>query len=482
MIVVPVERRIDWSRPPIVLIALVVVNLLVFVFYQSGDNEVVEQAVDVYQFNKLLEVELPAYRAYLKKVAPNEELDVTDPNLVWYMVTDTNFSKFLNDHNRRYIRASQRTKWVRARAKVDELTGKISSNALGLDAFDIGVVTLFSHQFLHGDIFHLLGNIVFLVLTGFAVEAALGSRKFLAYYLISGVGAGLLFALYRVASGEPSGSLIGASGAISGVMAMYVVLYGTRKIEFFYWLFVLTGYFRAAAIIMLPAYILKELYFLLFTDGSNVAYTAHIGGFITGAVLVYITKSLLSKTIDEDYLEGPVVMRDPHLEKLQSLYSQMGQGDFNRSWEMLKSLKKSRPNDSELIEIEFNLVRALQADRADEYLIRRLGKRGNNRNILVAQSSLWRRMNKEQQANLSPTQKYALIDALLEIEQAEAIEKIYQSLESVKGNEQELATVARKISNYYKGRGDHNKSTAYDQHARDFMNASFALPASEGER
>jgi len=482
MIVVPVEQRIDWKRPPLVLIALVLVNFLVFVFYQSSDAEIQEDAVDLYRYNQLLEVELPAYKAYLRKVDRKANFDPKDPYLMWYIVNDPNFSKFVKDHKRRYIPANKRGKWSRARAEVENVSAKTSINSFGLNPYEIEIITLLSHQFLHGDIFHLLGNMVFLVLTGFAVEAALGSRKFITFYLLSGIGGGLLFSFFQAGSGIQSGNLVGASGSISGVMAMYVVLYGLRKIEFFYWLFIFTGYFRAVAIVMLPAYILKELYFLVFTDGSNVAYTAHIGGFVIGAILVYLTQSLMGKSIDTDYLDGPAATRDPYFKELQTLYTHIERCDFKPAYERLQNLCKQRPNDSELADIEFNLLRALRPAKIDQYLTGRLGKAGNSRLILEAQAKMWKSADQAQRAALTGRDKSALIEALIDIQYFDVCEDVFRSMEAAEGEDRtELATSARIISNAYRVHGNRAKAKSYDQRARELMESKAAPLVNRGD-
>jgi len=90
-------------------------------------------------------------------------------------------------------------------------------------------------------------------------------------------------------------------------------------------------------------------------------------------------------------------------------------------------------------------------------------------------------MTKEQQAQWSLSQKSALVDALLELEQIDISEKVYRSLSPKEGDEHELATLARKISNHFKQKGDHQRSTTYDQYARDLMDAGYTLPTGKVE-
>ena len=122
----------------------------------------------------------------------------------------------------------------------------------------------------------------FLVICGFAVEAAIGHLRFLLFYLFSGVVAGVSHAAMDL---DSSSVLIGASGSVSAVMAMYLGVFRFKKIEFFYWFFIFVGYFRAPALLILPFYIGKELVQFYTEAGSNVAFMAHAGGFVAGLVL-----------------------------------------------------------------------------------------------------------------------------------------------------------------------------------------------------
>lgn len=484
MIVVPVEKRIDWKRPPLVLIALVLMNIAVFIFYQSDDAVKSEQAVEYYTDADLLAIELPAYKDYLRNSDLEDKVDLESEYLIWYIATDTQFSAFIDSERDRYISSFERDKWRAARDRVDKVAATISSNALGLSPSNVGLVTLLSHQFLHADIMHLIGNLVFLVLTGFAVEAALGSKRFFAYYLISGVGAGSLYLIVDALSGGSGRGLIGASGSISGVMALYVVLFSTRKIEFFYWFLVFTGYFRAAAIIMLPAYILKELSMFLLNDGTNVAYTAHIGGFLVGALLVLATRSLNESAIDNQYLDVEGKDVDPYQAALASLYSEISHCEFKKAWQSLKVLKGPYAKRPELKDVEFNLLLALNAKKADEYLNMCIGRRGNTPRIVRAQVEHWQRMKPDARAALSFGQKCGLAEAMLEADYDHLGEEIYAMVESEiesqlgggMDQQERIAVLARKLAMHFQFKGNDRKEQRYNQCAKQAMKATFDGP------
>ena len=484
MLVVPVEKRIDWKQPPIVLIAIVALNILIFVFYQSNDPALYDEAFTAYSQNGLKELEQTAYQDYLRSQSSNQLLDANDDDsAIWSLLSDQNFSAFLAENESNYIPDDKLEQWRTDRAEVNDLVARISSNAYGLNSQDPSVITVLSYQFLHGGLLHLLGNMVFLLLTGFAVEVALGHKRFLLYYLVSGVGAGLLFVAGQSLFGGSGGNLVGASGAISGVMAMYVVLFGMRKIEFFYWILIFTGYFRSAAIIMLPAYILKELFMLLFDQGSNVAYSAHIGGFVAGAALVMATQSFLKQAIDDDYLDGKEEPTDPYLIHLDSLYKTISQCEFKKSLAHLNILKKKYQKKPELRGIEYNLLLALNPDKADKFALSCIGQQHNGPAIAQAQYEYWSKLSAEQQLALSNIQKHGIAEAQIEMGRVHTAEELYRSLksselgefESEEQHAESVSLLARKFAMHYRQQDRSEKAQRYEDEARSVMLA--ALPS-----
>jgi hypothetical protein len=121
---------------------------------------------------------------------------------------------------------------------------------------------------------------------GLLVERALGPWLFLGLYLLSGIAASWLWAMTAVVDS----SLLGASGAIAGLMGALCVLWGMRRIRFFYWFFVLFDYVRAPAIWLLAPWLGWEVFQWATNDGSNVAYSAHAGGIMAGAALAAVIR------------------------------------------------------------------------------------------------------------------------------------------------------------------------------------------------
>lgn len=144
-------------------------------------------------------------------------------------------------------------------------------------------LTLVTYMFLHADIFHLLGNMIFLFVFGDDVEEAMGSLRFIVFYFACGIVGALVFAASGPQSTLP---LIGASGAVSGVIAAYLMLRPCAKIKVLLFYFV----FKLDAFWVIGSWAIMQLLQLASQPDDDVAYWCHIGGLITGAVLFPVMK------------------------------------------------------------------------------------------------------------------------------------------------------------------------------------------------
>ena len=148
--------------------------------------------------------------------------------------------------------------------------------------------TLFTSMFLHGGWLHLIGNIWFLWVFGNNVEDAMGHVRFFFFYVLCGVAAAVAQVVVDPSSPVP---MVGASGAISGVMGAYAILYPRVRIHTLVVLVVL--FFRVAV----PAWVMLGYWFLLqllstgMGEVGGVAFWAHIGGFVAGVLLIYPFRS-----------------------------------------------------------------------------------------------------------------------------------------------------------------------------------------------
>ena len=166
-------------------------------------------------------------------------------------------------------------------------TGALAAGNASVATF----VPLITHQFLHGGWLHVLGNMLYLWIFGDNVEDAIGHFRYVAFYLIGGVAAALTQMAVDPGSHIP---MVGASGAISAVMAGYLMLYPTAPITVLNPIFLLWFFF--GIFLELPAWVVTLEFFavnLLAAETSRtghamggVAFFAHIGGFVAGFVLV----------------------------------------------------------------------------------------------------------------------------------------------------------------------------------------------------
>jgi rhomboid family protein len=140
--------------------------------------------------------------------------------------------------------------------------------------------TLITYMFLHGSWIHLLGNMLFLWVFGDNIEDAMGHMRFVMFYLMCGIFAAVLHSWMNPISDLP---LIGASGAVAGVISAYLILHPKVKV----WVLALWRIpIRITAVWALGIWIAAQFANLLFESEENVAWWAHIGGLLAGAVLI----------------------------------------------------------------------------------------------------------------------------------------------------------------------------------------------------
>lgn len=146
--------------------------------------------------------------------------------------------------------------------------------------------TLISSVFMHGSWMHLIGNMWFLWIFGNNVEDAMGSARFAVFYLVTGMAAAVAQIVADTGSVIP---MVGASGAIGGVMGAYIVLYPKVHVHMFF----LFRTFAIPAFLMLGYWIVTQLlggFSTIGAVGGGVAFWAHVGGFLAGMALIFVFK------------------------------------------------------------------------------------------------------------------------------------------------------------------------------------------------
>ncbi|MEI8257148.1 MAG: rhomboid family intramembrane serine protease, partial [Deltaproteobacteria bacterium] len=158
------------------------------------------------------------------------------------------------------------------------------------EGFDAGAVaSVFASLFMHGGVLHIVGNMWFLKVFGDNVEDNFGSLRYALFYLLCGVGAAVAQILVDPYSGLP---MVGASGAIAGVLAAYLVLYPRARVETVVFVVVFFTFVELPAFVVIAVWFLLQFFSGVLSlgvhSGGGVAYWAHIGGFLSGLVLALL--------------------------------------------------------------------------------------------------------------------------------------------------------------------------------------------------
>ena len=156
----------------------------------------------------------------------------------------------------------------------------MGNNQLPLDLYAIpSWLTIFTSMFMHGGFMHLAGNMLYMWIFADNIEDSLGPKKFLIFYLLAGTGAAMTQVLIDTQSQVP---MVGASGAIGGVLGAYLINFPKAKV-----LVLIPFGFFSQLIKIRALYVLGFWFILQFiSSGGGVAYGAHIGGFVSGMILI----------------------------------------------------------------------------------------------------------------------------------------------------------------------------------------------------
>ena len=381
MLIVPVLTKSDRKKIPYICILLIAVNCLIFFLLQSKDSSIYEKAYSYYEESGLVDIELKAYKDYLAKNGDSlAEEGLQDEVLLQKMFADAEFREGIEDNRIITPKDPVFEEWRQKRTNFDSLLHQISTYKYGYSPKENNLTGLLTCIFFHGGFMHLLGNMVFLYLVGAILEAAIGPYFFIVLYIITGICASALFGIVYP---DTPGPLIGASGAIAGLMGAYGVIFGFRRIRVFYSLGFYFNYAMVPALALFPVWLVNEFLQLYFNEGSNVAYAAHIGGLISGVAIGAGYKPFLKSRIDSLFIKA---------EQKQTVENLLDQGnellidfDLAGARQKFENVLKIRPDNLQAIrqlyviakglaETEFihqsaeNLLKRIGHSSSDEYL------------------------------------------------------------------------------------------------------------------
>lgn len=293
-------------------------------------------------------------------------------------------------------------------------------------------LALLTYMFIHSGWFHLIGNLLFLYVTGPFIEDVWGRPIYTAFYLIMGVGSALMFAQHYP---DFAGPLIGASGAVAGVMGAFLILYWRTKIRFLFILIPLIfirGTFKAPAWLMLPLWFLLEFFNAKVMDainpqgGGGVAHWAHVWGFVFGVVAAVGMKYF---KIEEKYVRPKIDTQTSYVDEgfqaLEDATKKKNAGKSDEAYTLLLETAKKNPKHKELVEGLWELgVEMGKENELAKFLIALVESEIRRDQMEIAESHFWRLRERIPQASISPTYKIKLIQYLkdrMELEHARAL-------------------------------------------------------------
>ncbi|HEY0635627.1 MAG TPA: rhomboid family intramembrane serine protease [Gammaproteobacteria bacterium] len=367
MLLIPVHDKVNWKHPPVITLLLVMVNVVIFLLYQLDDDQQMEAAVDYYHESGLAQRELPAALAYAERT-DNDQLTTQlqgyepddYPEWLFVLQFDTGFMRALRNGEVISWQMAGFDEWLTKRQEFDKRYEAVTFIQYGLRTAEPTLISLVSHMFLHGDFWHLFGNMIFLFAVGMLVEKTMSSPSYLIAYLLGGLGAASFDFIFRGDSLLPG---IGASGAIAGLMGAYAVLYGLKKIRFFYFIGVYFDYVRLPAIVLLPLWIGNELLQMVLHKDSNINFLAHLGGLCSGALIALVIRHTLSSFTMER------VEQDEQQNKLEGELQQVRElllaFRHEEALPLLRRLRRDHPEHRELLASHYSCSRLEPA--SDEY-------------------------------------------------------------------------------------------------------------------
>jgi len=279
----------------------------------------------------------------------------------------------------------------------------------------IGLVT---YMFIHGGWMHLIGNLLLLYLTGPFIEDVWGRPIFTAFYVIAGIFSGFMFSLYYP---NFTGPLIGASGAVAGLMGAFLIRYWKTKIKFFFFFFIIHGTFKAPAWVMLPIWLALEIFSANAIDsvnaeGGGVAHWAHIWGFILGVVVAAgINRLQIEEKFVHAKIEAQVHFVDEGYKAFEEATQKRDEGKLDEAYALLLVAARKNPMDKDVVEGLWNQGKELGKEKeAAEFYVRMIEREIRQDLMDVAFEHFTDLKEKVPQASISTTCKFTLMTYLTE--------------------------------------------------------------------
>ncbi len=289
--------RLDINFVNIIIAANV---LLFFVFFADSDEEKVKSKLFNVGYNAITAeyyykyLNLNAHTEENKRLLMQYDFSNADQRAILGSIAlrDKNFVKSLEYS----VWDKDDVRWTDWKKMVVDYQDKVRDQKLfmlGLSNGNKDSLSWFTYQFSHMNIWHLFSNMIFLFCIGYALEGVLGVVGFLLLYLFSGIAGGLFYLYFNPTTLIP---MVGASGAVSGLISFYAFYHLRQNTRFFYFLSPTEGnygYIYLPTMIIIPMFLIPDLSsFLAQTPGisSGIAFSAHLGGALFGGLLAFTLK------------------------------------------------------------------------------------------------------------------------------------------------------------------------------------------------
>jgi membrane associated rhomboid family serine protease len=325
---------------------------------------------------------------------------------------------------------------------------------------DRSFLALLTYMFIHGGWLHLLGNLLLLYITGPFIEDLWGRPIYAAFYLTVGALSALMYASHYPTF---TGPLIGASGAIAGVMGAFLINFYKTKINFFYWIgFFFRGTFEAPAFIMLPLWGLLEFFNASVVDsiqaegsgGGGVAHWAHVWGFVFG-VLVAVGMKYLK--IEEKYIhpkiEAKIQSGEGTIDVVITAMHKKNMGRIDEAYDILLDEAKKNPMRKDVVDALWDVgIEMGNGEEAASFFVKLIENEVRHDQLDVAFKRFIDLKSKFPQASINPTYKLALLKYMTENNEMEEAQKSSAELLEEIGPHsssvmlQNFAEIAKKLS------------------------------------
>ncbi len=306
MIIIPYARFHEKMALPIATLILVIINIVVYNIQTRSDWRY-EAAVELYVKSDLAALEFPVLvqsepRAFARDGAGEPRLPPRDnlyanAGLMHRMLFSETFQERLRKDEVIEKTDTQYEYWKNRRQEFNKLLKGIQTFNYGFIPAEKRWHTAITSMFVHGDVWHLIGNLIFLVTVGIALEGVIGFSLTISLFLVTGGLASVADFFARMESFVPS---VGASGAVSGLMGAFAIIYGFRWIRvIFFFLFPFFIRFSVPAVLMLIYWVgMEVLSYKYLRDASNINYIAHLAGLVSGALIALAIRPFCRERLD----------------------------------------------------------------------------------------------------------------------------------------------------------------------------------------